>query len=280
MMRWRSFAWPTWLVASGAIGAVGCNAILGLDPSTLRLDAQPANDAEVADAGDDRVNPGPASDGDAANDGGRPSMPPPDGGVAEGGCAGACVSGTTRCAEKSVQTCGPQVGGCPGWSTTTTCSAGLVCERAGGAACVDPSWAEWPVPDAPSDVAMGAGNLEKYTDNGDGTVTDGVTQLMWQQVAPTTPYSQTGSIAYCAGLTLAGYDDWRLPSQIELISLVDFGASNPCIDTRYFPNAPTGPFWSSTPSSVSGALAWGITFFYGTVGTNAIALPYGARCVR
>jgi Protein of unknown function (DUF1566) len=261
-----------------AIGAIGCNAVLGLKPSTLRDDAE----ASDASAEDDAANPGTDGGPGGGDSGGRGEGGPmgsPDGSGGDA-CPGACAASTTRCAERGVQTCGAQAGGCPGWSTTMTCSAALVCERAGEAACVDPEWAEWPVPNSPADVAAGAPNLERYTDNGDDTVTDNVTQLMWQKTAPSTVYSQTDALTHCSGLTQAGYDDWRLPTEIELISLIDFGSSSPCMDTRYFPNASSDAFWSATPSSTSSALAWGVTFLNGSVGTNAIALPYGARCVR
>jgi hypothetical protein len=262
-----------------AIGAIGCNAVLGLDPSTLR--AEPGS--SDAGEGDDATNPG--TDGSTGGDdsGGRRDtdggpMGGPDGSGGDS-CAGACAATTTRCAERSVQTCGAQAGGCPGWATTMTCSANLVCERSGEAACVDPEWAEWPVPNSPVDVAAGAPNLEKYTDNGDDTITDNVTQLMWQKSANSAVYSQADAVTHCSGLTQAGYDDWRLPTEIELVSLVDFGSSAPCMDTRYFPNASSDAFWSATPSSTSAALAWGVTFLDGSVGTNATALAYGARCV-
>jgi Protein of unknown function (DUF1566) len=260
-----------------AIGAIGCNAVLGLDPSTLRADAG----ASDANAGDDASNPGADGGDDSGDrgDGNGGSTNGPDGSGGDG-CAGACASMATRCAERSVQTCGAQAGGCPGWATTMTCSASLVCERSGEAACADPEWAEWPVPNSPDDVAAGAPNVERYTDNGDDTITDNVTQLMWQKTAPSTVYSQPDAVTHCSGLTQAGYDDWRLPTEMELISLIDFGSSSPCMDTRYFPNASSDAFWSATPSSASAALAWGVTFLNGSVGTNAIALPYGARCVR
>ena len=51
-----------------------------------------------------------------------------------------------------------------------------------------------------------------YIDNGNGTVTDIETKLMWQQTAvdEMTPYYATSY--YCPGLSLAGYKDWRLPT--------------------------------------------------------------------
>ncbi|MDX8340353.1 DUF1566 domain-containing protein [Draconibacterium sp. IB214405] len=76
------------------------------------------------------------------------------------------------------------------------------------------------------------GNSPAYTDNGDGTVTDNITGLMWQQ---SFDHNKDGSIDYSDKLTyeeildlvdegasFAGYDDWRLPSIKEMYSLILF----------------------------------------------------------
>lgn len=75
-----------------------------------------------------------------------------------------------------------------------------------------------------------------YTNNGDGTVTDNNTGLMWQQIPYEGMVSFSGADEYCADLELAGYTDWRVPSAKELFSLTNFEARNnlPCIDTAYF----------------------------------------------
>jgi hypothetical protein len=52
----------------------------------------------------------------------------------------------------------------------------------------------------------------RYGDNGDGTVTDTVTGLMWTKSADHGPMSWSDAVAYCSNLTYAGYHDWRLPS--------------------------------------------------------------------
>lgn len=76
------------------------------------------------------------------------------------------------------------------------------------------------------------GNVPQYYDNGDGTVTDMVTGLMWQQ---SFDHNGDGSIDYNdkltydeildmmeEGVSFAGYDDWRLPSIKEMYSLILF----------------------------------------------------------
>ncbi len=73
-----------------------------------------------------------------------------------------------------------------------------------------------------------------YTDNGDGTVTDEVTGLMWQQTPTSGSISWEEANEYCESLELAGYDDWRMPTLKELYSFSDFSEGWPYIDTAYF----------------------------------------------
>ena len=83
-------------------------------------------------------------------------------------------------------------------------------------------------------------NLPSYTDNGDGTVTDNITGLMWQQdMGDQITYSE--AFVKADTMTLGGYSDWRVPTIKELYSLIQFtGKVNgikiiaPFIDTLYF----------------------------------------------
>jgi hypothetical protein len=165
--------------------------------------------------------------------------------------------------------------------TTTSCASGLVCERYGTPDCLDPNWAQWPMPNTQDDVAGGAGYLAGFTDNGNGTITDNVTKLIWQKVVSTTKYSLADAAAYCAALTLGGQSDWRLPTVIELTSIVDYGQGNPSINGVYFPNTPSDDFfWTSTRWAESSSSAWYIYFNFGY--TNYLTGNYAlyARCVR
>lgn len=86
-----------------------------------------------------------------------------------------------------------------------------------------------------------SGNQPSYTDNGDGTVTDNVTGLMWQQ-DPGEKTTWEEAAENLETFKLAGYDDWRLPTIKELYSLIRFTGvtgrneedSTPYIDTDYF----------------------------------------------
>ncbi|NQT62160.1 MAG: DUF1566 domain-containing protein [Candidatus Marinimicrobia bacterium] len=80
------------------------------------------------------------------------------------------------------------------------------------------------------------GHQPDYTDNGDGTVTDNVTGLMWQQSTDlngdgitnvTDKRSQANAEAGADTFSLAGYDDWRLPSIKEAYSLFMFSGEDP-----------------------------------------------------
>ncbi len=89
------------------------------------------------------------------------------------------------------------------------------------------------------------GHEPHYTDNGDGTITDTVTGLMWiKDAGGKTSYAQ--GIKKGRSFTYAGYSDWRVPSIKELYSLMDFdgmdimaeltsgAGQRPFIDTKYF----------------------------------------------
>ncbi len=84
-----------------------------------------------------------------------------------------------------------------------------------------------------------------YRDNGDGTVSDLNTGLMWQK-DPGEKKTYSKAVAGADSFSLAGYDDWRLPSIKELYSLIMFSGIDPpaestdtagftpFLDTRYF----------------------------------------------
>ncbi len=79
-----------------------------------------------------------------------------------------------------------------------------------------------------------AGLAMAYKDNGDGTVTDLNTGLMWEQTPEAGPVTWGQAEFYCTELTLGGYDDWRLPTLKELFSISDFSTGWPYINTLFF----------------------------------------------
>ena len=132
------------------------------------------------------------------------------------------------------------------------------------------------------DVGAGALNPMAYTTNGDGTVTDLVTGLMWQQTLPSTVYAWASAVAYCPTLSTAGHNDWRLPTEIELVSLIDGypRPPDPAIDPNAFPQTPVDFFWSSTPLAGSSGVAWFVLFDGGVVSATDATFAFHVRCVR
>lgn len=121
-----------------------------------------------------------------------------------------------------------------------------------------------------------------YTDNGDGTVTDNNTGLMWQQADDGILRNWYDAVSYCSNLSLAGHTDWRLPEIQELTDIVNYGVGFPAIDTTFFPNTKNNFYWSSTTDVVSINSAWYVYFLSGFVGSQSkyIIYYYNSRCVR
>ncbi len=104
--------------------------------------------------------------------------------------------------------------------------------------------------------AQHTGNKFDFTDNGDGTVSDNITGLMWQQSPDTNEdtiidvndkLTFSEAQTYCDNLDFAGNTDWWLPDIKQLYSLIDFSGTDPSgyegsdtsalvpfIDTTYF----------------------------------------------
>ena len=95
-------------------------------------------------------------------------------------------------------------------------------------------------------AVRGGASQNNFSDNGDGTVTDASTGLMWQQANTSYGYTWAEALDYCEGLELAGYTDWRLPTIKELFSIADLSSDNLNIDTTLFPNTQGRGQWSST----------------------------------
>lgn len=87
-------------------------------------------------------------------------------------------------------------------------------------------------------------NMPFYIDNGNGTITDTITGLMWQKF-DFGELSYENAIIYCDSLTLAGYNDWRLPTPFESFSILNLQNTNPAINTAFFPKSQAEYWWTS-----------------------------------
>ena len=154
-------------------------------------------------------------------------------------------------------------------------------EASSGQACTAtpaPSrFAEWPMPD-PQPAATA--HRTAYDPSRPGVVIDRVTGLMWQREVPAGAYTWEEAGNACACLSLAGHADWRLPTRIELVSLVDFTRGEPAIDQAAFPNTPPLWFWTSSTRADDDTFAWFIYFENGYSNHHQKDETYRMRCVR
>lgn len=120
-----------------------------------------------------------------------------------------------------------------------------------------------------------------FTDNGDGTITDNLTQLIWQKIPNTNALTWEQALVYAEGLTVGTSSDWRLPNIKELQSLNNELATNPSVFTPYFSNVGIHNYWSSTtlPNQTLSAWYWstifGITTYSAKTGTNYVICVKG-----
>jgi hypothetical protein len=141
------------------------------------------------------------------------------------------------------------------------------------------AFADWPMPNPPS---AGLPNPQSYDIGGTpGVVLDKVTGLEWQQSLDIGTFDWIDADAYCSNLTLAG-GGFRLPSRIELLSIVDFTREAPLIDVKAFPYTPGDPFWTASPFVNDESNAWTVHFGFATIfaSANPTSRTYNVRCVR
>jgi len=124
------------------------------------------------------------------------------------------------------------------------------------------------------------GPIHHFANNGNGTITDTDTGLMWQQAEIAATTNWEGALQLAGTLTLAGFTDWRLPNIKELQSISDETLAGPSVDTRYFPNAAAARYWSSTTVPVMTNLAWCLDYQYGMATNTAKSSTLWVRCVR
>ena len=90
-----------------------------------------------------------------------------------------------------------------------------------------------------------------FVDNDDGTVEDRATGLTWQKQDSAEGMNWEDALSLCENLTLAGNDEWRLPSAKELQSIVDYSRSpkttkSPALDPIFEYSDMEGWVWTST----------------------------------
>ena len=123
--------------------------------------------------------------------------------------------------------------------------------------------------------------VNSYVENGDGTINDNSTGLMWMQDDNGEGIDWEAALAYAEGSEIAGYSDWRLPNVKELQGIVDYGYSpsatdaskvGPAIDPMFIctpiineaGNDDYGYYWTSTSANFTSGepyyYAWYVAF--------------------
>ncbi len=121
-------------------------------------------------------------------------------------------------------------------------------------------------------------NPMSFTNNGNGTVTDNVTGLIWQQSDDEQTRTWQAAIDYCSSYSPDG-SSWRLPSVSELQTIVDAGTYSPAINA-VFTGTNESVYWSSTSLASNPDYAWYVVFSYGYVKYYNNTNNGYARCVR
>ena len=129
----------------------------------------------------------------------------------------------------------------------------------------------------------------RFTDNGDGTVTDNLTDLIWLEnancLSGTTNWAS--ALSYCNNLESGDCDlsdgsvagDWRLPNIRELQSLIHYGVYSPAVPNTSgtgkwatgdpFTNVQSYYYWSSSTYAGITSIAWIVNMYVGNVSSNA-----------
>ncbi len=150
------------------------------------------------------------------------------------------------------------------------------------------------------DGTVQAGATLSYQDNGNGTITDLNTGLMWEKKDATfglhgqfllrhwsgngignlTIWDWLDDVNAEGGTGFAGHNDWRIPNVKELQSIVDYGVSNPSIDSLFANTEPLFPYWLSSTIDLAPTFAWFVSFADGHVDGGSKSDANSVRAVR
>ncbi len=121
-----------------------------------------------------------------------------------------------------------------------------------------------------------AGSSPRFTDHGNGTVTDTKTRLMWTKNANQfRSMFWYAAMSICSSYSLAGNSDWRLPSRGELVALYEAGKGG-----HPFTGVQSRYYWSSTTLEVTTDKAFEVHMTNGDYGPGSKSGESFVWCVR
>jgi hypothetical protein len=119
-----------------------------------------------------------------------------------------------------------------------------------------------------------------FSDNSDGTITDHLTDLVWQKTPAPDSMTWESALVFSANLSLAGHDDWRLPNIKELQSLSEVSIANPSVNSAFFPQIGLKKYWASTSLPNQTTKAWYLDTRFGITTYAEKTGKLNLLCVR
>ena len=127
----------------------------------------------------------------------------------------------------------------------------------------------------------------RFTNNGNGTVTDNLTGLMWTKNAnlPGGTMNWQEALIYVDAMNhfpgMFGYTDWRIANVKELQSLIDFSRVNPALPSGHpFDYVQSNSYWSATTNDYYTYIAWYVSMSSGSVSYDSKTDNHYVWCVR
>ena len=102
-----------------------------------------------------------------------------------------------------------------------------------------------------------------FTNNGNGTITDHLTNLVWQQIPFSDSLTWENALKLADTSSMAGITEWRLPNIKEIQSINNESIINPSVNPIYFPNIGIRRYWSSTTLPNQTTKAWYLDTHFG-----------------
>jgi hypothetical protein len=131
-----------------------------------------------------------------------------------------------------------------------------------------------------TEIETSQGAIIIQRDNGDGTITDLLTELVWQKIPYGDSITWEQALIYADTLTISGQNDWRLPNIKELQSINDETRVNPSLDNNIFQVVGATKYWSSTSLPNQPLKAWYLNTQFGITTYDDKTIRHNILVVR